>query len=133
METTRPVDLPAIRIEAENEWAWCGERRLDLSPQVFPLLQYLVEHPNRLITKDEIFAVLCGDTGHQSAPRAGGWGGQRPSNVRDRAFGQLPRLWRLQPVCLDDREEVRQHLMSFLLAPCGEGTTPILVFHHVEV
>ena len=26
---------PAVRIDPENEWAWCGERRLELTPRVF--------------------------------------------------------------------------------------------------
>src|SRR5262245_36711434 len=62
MEPTRPAELPAIRIEVETEWAWCGERQLDLPPRVFALLRHLVEHPKRLITKNELFAALWGDT-----------------------------------------------------------------------
>src|SRR5262245_34943299 len=62
MEPTRPAELPAIRIEVETEWAWCGERQLDLPPRVFALLRYLAEHPKRLITKNELFAALWGDT-----------------------------------------------------------------------
>ena len=28
MSPTRPVKSPAVRIDPDNEWAWCGERRL---------------------------------------------------------------------------------------------------------
>ena len=61
MEPKPPGDAPPIRIEVENEWAWCGERRLDLPPRVFALLRHLVEHPRRLITRKELFAALWGD------------------------------------------------------------------------
>jgi predicted ATPase/DNA-binding winged helix-turn-helix (wHTH) protein len=53
---------PAVRIEAENEWAWCGERRLDLTPRAFAVLRHLVEHPHRLITKDDLLGAVWGDT-----------------------------------------------------------------------
>ena len=47
---------PAVRIEAENEWAWCGERRLQLTPRAFAVLRHLVEHAGRLITKEELLS-----------------------------------------------------------------------------
>jgi DNA-binding winged helix-turn-helix (wHTH) protein/predicted ATPase len=53
---------PAVRIEAENEWAWCGERRLRLTPKVFAVLRHLVEHPDRLITKEELYSAVWGET-----------------------------------------------------------------------
>ena len=49
---------PAVRIEVENEWAWCGERRLRLTPKAFAVLRHLVEHAERLITKEEFFTVI---------------------------------------------------------------------------
>ena len=54
----RPEAPPAVRIEAENEWAWCGSRRLTLTPRVFAVLRHLVEHSGRLITKDELLSVV---------------------------------------------------------------------------
>jgi DNA-binding winged helix-turn-helix (wHTH) protein/predicted ATPase len=54
--------LPAVRIEAENEWAWCGERRLRLTPRAFAVLRRLVEHAGRLVTKEEFFASVWRDT-----------------------------------------------------------------------
>ena len=54
----RPEAPLAVRIEAENEWAWCGARRLTLTPRVFAVLRYLVEHSGRLITKDELLSVV---------------------------------------------------------------------------
>jgi DNA-binding winged helix-turn-helix (wHTH) protein/predicted ATPase len=62
MSHAGPADCPAIRIEPENEWAWCGERRLDLTPKAFAILRHLVSHPERLITKEDLFAAVWGDT-----------------------------------------------------------------------
>src|SRR5262245_57382944 len=58
MIRTRPESAPALRIEVEKEWAWCGARRLTLTPRAFALLQYLVEHRERLITKDELLGTV---------------------------------------------------------------------------
>src|SRR5262245_53695249 len=54
MSHARPGDLPAVRIDAGNEWAWCGEERLQLTPRSFAVLRHLVEHPRRLITKEDL-------------------------------------------------------------------------------
>lgn len=51
---------PAVRIELENQWVWCGDRRLELTPKVFAVLRHLVEHPARLVTKDELLAAVWG-------------------------------------------------------------------------
>jgi len=61
MSHTQPEDAPAVRIEADNEWAWCGERRLELTPRAFALLRHLVEHPQRLITKDDLLTTVWRD------------------------------------------------------------------------
>jgi len=36
-----PEEAPAVRIEADNEWAWCGERRLELTPRAFAVASML--------------------------------------------------------------------------------------------
>ena len=61
MRPARPGNLPAVRIEAGNEWAWCGEQRLQLMPRAFAVLRHLVEHAGRLITKDELLATVWRD------------------------------------------------------------------------
>ena len=58
----RAGKLPAVRIEAANEWAWCGDERLPLMPRAFAVLRHLVEHAGRLITKDELLATVAGVT-----------------------------------------------------------------------
>ena len=62
MRQTRPKDAPGVRIEAETGWAWHGADRLDLTPKAFAVLRYLTEHPQHLITKDELLAAAWGDT-----------------------------------------------------------------------
>jgi DNA-binding winged helix-turn-helix (wHTH) protein len=58
-----PVLGPAhVRIDPETERAWCGERLLDLTPKTFAVLRHFVAHPQRLITKDEMFTAVWGDT-----------------------------------------------------------------------
>src|SRR5215470_8891518 len=61
MSRTQPDRTPSVRIEAENEWAWCGDRRLALTPKAFAVLRRLVEHAGRLITKDELLATIWRD------------------------------------------------------------------------
>src|SRR6266850_6098006 len=61
MSRTRPEDPQEVRIEAENEWAWCGARRLELTPRAFAVLRHLVEHRGRLITKEELFTTVWRD------------------------------------------------------------------------
>ena len=62
MSRTRPEDPRAVRIEVANEWAWCGAQRLRLTPRTFAVLRHLVEHPGRLITKEELFTTVWRDT-----------------------------------------------------------------------
>ncbi len=56
-----PGDPRAVRIEIANEWAWCGARRLRLTPRTFAVLRHLVEHQGRLITKEELFTTVWRD------------------------------------------------------------------------
>ena len=60
MAHTRP-DTPPVRIETDTEWAWCGERRLELTPRVFAVLRHLVERPQQLVTKDDLLAAVWGE------------------------------------------------------------------------
>jgi predicted ATPase len=61
MSRTRPEDPSAVRIDATNEWAWCGARRLTLTPRAFAVLRHLVEHRGRLVTKEELFTTVWRD------------------------------------------------------------------------
>src|SRR5215470_13818529 len=61
MKPTSSGQPRAIRIEADDESAWCGEEPLHLTPRAFAVLRHLVEHAGRLITKDELLTVVWRD------------------------------------------------------------------------
>src|SRR2546425_8677288 len=51
-----------LRPDRENEWAWHGEQFLQLTPKAFAVLRYLVDHPGRVVTKEELLRVIWPDT-----------------------------------------------------------------------
>src|SRR5437773_6543515 len=61
MSPMRSGESPAVRIDADNERAWCGERALSLTPRALAVLRHLVEHAERLITKDDLLATVWRD------------------------------------------------------------------------
>lgn len=46
------------RLDTVNHCLWRGEERLFLAPKTFDVLQYLVEHSDRLVTQEEILEAL---------------------------------------------------------------------------
>ena len=61
MKPTRDARAPALRIDVDQEWAWCGEQRLPLMPRAFAVLRYLVERAGQLVTKDELLTTVWRD------------------------------------------------------------------------
>src|SRR5215475_13061257 len=55
-------ERPAVRLEVENERAWCGDRLLDLPPKPFAVLRHLVQHAGRLVTKAQLLDAVWADT-----------------------------------------------------------------------
>lgn len=53
---------PPVRLDLENEWVWCGEKLLQLTPKAFAVLHYLMAHPGRLVTKEELLRAVWPDT-----------------------------------------------------------------------
>src|SRR5713226_6620489 len=51
-----------LRLDRENEWVWQGEQCLQLTPKAFAVLRYLVDHPGRVVTKDELLREGWPDT-----------------------------------------------------------------------
>lgn len=51
-----------FRLDTANECVWRGDDQIALSPRPFAVLRYLVEHPSRLITHDELLDKLWPDT-----------------------------------------------------------------------
>jgi predicted ATPase len=51
----------SFRLDTANQCLWRGEDPADLTPKAFDVLRYLVEHPGRLVTLDEILEALWPD------------------------------------------------------------------------
>ena len=55
-------EFPPFRLDPVNQCLWRGEdlaeERILLAPKAFAVLRYLVEHPGRLVTHDELFEAL---------------------------------------------------------------------------
>lgn len=49
-----------IALEAEARRAWVGQRELDLTVTEFDLLRYLMERPERVLTRDQILVGVWG-------------------------------------------------------------------------
>lgn len=43
-----------FRLDLVNEQLWRGTQLLAVRPKTFAMLRFLVEHPNRLVTRDEL-------------------------------------------------------------------------------
>ncbi|PYO52567.1 MAG: hypothetical protein DMD83_25660, partial [Candidatus Rokuibacteriota bacterium] len=61
MRPARSALPQAVRIDTDNESAWCGERRLSLTPRAFAVLRHLIAHPGRLVTKDDLLSTVWRD------------------------------------------------------------------------
>ena len=61
MTASRSEHRPAVRIEVENESAWCGDQRLTLMPRAFAVLRHLVDHAGRLVTKEALLTRVWRD------------------------------------------------------------------------
>jgi DNA-binding winged helix-turn-helix (wHTH) protein/tetratricopeptide (TPR) repeat protein len=54
--------FPPFRLDALNQCLWRGDARITLPPKVFAVLTYLVEHPGRLVTQDELLEAVWPET-----------------------------------------------------------------------
>ena len=52
----------SFRLDPANQCLWRGEHRVLLAPKAFDVLRYLVEHPGRLVTQDELLEALWPET-----------------------------------------------------------------------
>lgn len=50
-----------FRLDVDNECVWRDTQPLSLRPNTFAVLRYLVEHPGRLVSKDELLNALWSD------------------------------------------------------------------------
>ena len=51
-----------FRLDPDHACLWRGTQALALTPKAFAVLHYLVTHPNRLVTKDEILDAVWPET-----------------------------------------------------------------------
>src|SRR5712692_1678116 len=51
-----------FRVDTQNECVRRGMESIKLTPKAFAVLRYLVEHPGRLVTKDELFEAVWKET-----------------------------------------------------------------------
>ena len=49
-------------LDLTNASLWRGEQAIALPPKAFDVLSYLVTHPNRLVTKDELLEAVWPET-----------------------------------------------------------------------
>ena len=51
-----------FRLDTANHLLWRNEDRVPLAPKAFDVLAYLVKHPGRLVTQDEILEAVWSET-----------------------------------------------------------------------
>jgi DNA-binding winged helix-turn-helix (wHTH) protein len=61
-EAARVKQFGAFRLDTANECLWRDSVQIALAPRPFMVLRYLVEHPGRLITHDELLDALWPET-----------------------------------------------------------------------
>ena len=69
-----------VRLDVANQCLWRGRPRVSLMPKPFAVLQYLVEHPGRLVTHDQLLGAIWPNT--YSAARKSSAGTGWRSGVR---------------------------------------------------
>jgi hypothetical protein len=52
------LTFPPFRLDLANERLWRGTEPLTLRPKAFLLLRYLAEHPERLLTQEELLKAI---------------------------------------------------------------------------
>lgn len=56
-----PVHIGPLRLEPASRTVTCDGKAVTLGPTEFELLQYLMTHPNRALTRDQLLNALRGD------------------------------------------------------------------------
>src|SRR5713101_7412349 len=57
-ESLRMKVFHTFRLDSLNQCLWHGDRRVTTTPKAFEVLRYLVEHPGRLVTQEEILEAV---------------------------------------------------------------------------
>ncbi len=61
MESVQQLCFGPFRFDPVNQCLWRGEQRIDLAPKPFAVLSYLVTHPGRLVSKEELLQMVWPD------------------------------------------------------------------------
>jgi DNA-binding winged helix-turn-helix (wHTH) protein len=56
------IFFPPFRLDLSSEQLWREDEPLALRPKTFAVLRYLVEHPGKLVTKDELLDAVWAGT-----------------------------------------------------------------------
>ncbi|MEW6512654.1 MAG: response regulator [Pseudomonadota bacterium] len=56
-----PVEIGPVRLDPSSRTVICDGQAVTLGPTEFELLQYLMNHPNRALTRDQLLNALRGD------------------------------------------------------------------------
>lgn len=56
-----PVEIGPVRLDPGSRTVTCDGQTATLGPTEFELLQYLMNHPNRALTRDQLLNALRGD------------------------------------------------------------------------
>lgn len=56
-----PVEIGAVRLDPGARTVTCDGQPVSLGPTEFELLQYLMNHPNRALSRDQLLNALRGD------------------------------------------------------------------------
>lgn len=62
MISEKQIIFGAFRLDLVNECLWRNEQAIALAPKEFAVLRYLISHPGRLVTKDELIDAAWPET-----------------------------------------------------------------------
>ncbi|MBI3249510.1 MAG: AAA family ATPase [Deltaproteobacteria bacterium] len=62
MPYTHNIVFQTFRLDPTDERLWCGTQEIPLRPKTFSVLRFLLEHPGRLITKEELLDAVWPNT-----------------------------------------------------------------------
>jgi hypothetical protein len=84
----------AFRLELTTDQLWHGHGRLKLTAKAFAVLRYLVLHPERVVSKTELFeavwpSLAVSDWGFLHIPRKGIFQSSASDGLCDRQLRQL--------------------------------------------
>ena len=61
MERKKQIIFGRFRLDENNEVLWDGSQAITLRPKAFAVLQYLLEHPGQLVTKQQLLDAVWPD------------------------------------------------------------------------